>query len=257
MPLLGYDVDPKGSKLRINEAEAARVRAIFALYLQYQALLPVVRELERRGWRTKRWRTRKGHTRGGRAFTRNTLRQLLRNVTYLGHIRYRHEVHPGEQRAIVDPLLWQQVQTLLQAQRHHQRARLPGGALLRRLHCGACGCAMSSSQTTKGTRRYRYYVCRQAQQRGWQTCPAPARPAGPSEDLVVAQITQLAPPDAVDAFRAAWQALPLAEQTCLLERLVERIDYHAAQQTVAIAFRADAGRALAEELARFAQETKP
>jgi site-specific DNA recombinase len=257
MPLLGYDVDPKGSKLRINEAEAARVRAIFALYLEYQALLPVVRELERRGWRTKRWRTRKGHTRGGRAFTRNTLRQLLRNVTYLGHIRYRHEVHPGEHRALVDPLLWQQVQTLLQAQRHHQRARLPGGALRRRLHCGACGCAMSSSQTTKGTRRYRYYVCRQAQQRGWQTCPAPSLPAGPIEDLVVAQITQLAPPDAVDAFRAVWQALPLAEQACLLERLVERIDYHAAQQTVAIAFRADAGMALAEELARFAQETKP
>src|SRR6266704_5079094 len=37
-PLLGYDVDPQGSKLRINEAEAARVRAIFALYLEYQAL---------------------------------------------------------------------------------------------------------------------------------------------------------------------------------------------------------------------------
>jgi len=55
----------------------------------------------------------------------------------------------------------------------------------------------------------------------------------------------------------AVQALPLAEQVCLLERLVERIDYHAAQQTVAITFRADAGRALAEELARFAQETKP
>jgi site-specific DNA recombinase len=217
----------------------------------------VVRELNRRGWRTKRWRTRKGHTRGGRAFTRNTLRQLLRNVTYLGHIRYRHEVHPGEQRAPVDPILWQQVQTLLQAQRRHQRARLPGGALLRRLQCGACGCAMSSSQTTKGTRRYRYYVCRQAQKRGWQTCPAPALPAGPIEDLVVEQLTQLAPPGAVDTFRAVWQTLPLAEQARLIERLVERVDYHAAQQTIAIAFRPDSSTALAEELARFATETMP
>src|ERR1700752_4948617 len=33
MPLLGYDIDPRGSKLRINDAEAARVRTIFALYL--------------------------------------------------------------------------------------------------------------------------------------------------------------------------------------------------------------------------------
>ena len=33
MPLLGYDVDPRGSKLVVNEDEAARVRAIFELYL--------------------------------------------------------------------------------------------------------------------------------------------------------------------------------------------------------------------------------
>jgi site-specific DNA recombinase len=111
----------------------ARVRAIFALYLEYQALLPVVRELDRRGWRTKRWRTRKGHTRGGRASSRNTLRQLLRNVTYLGHIRYKHEVHPGEQGAIVDAHTWQQVQTLLQARCHQPKARLPASALLQKL----------------------------------------------------------------------------------------------------------------------------
>src|SRR5262249_40033345 len=139
MPLLGYDVDPKGSKLRVNDTEAARVRAIFALYLEYQALLPVIRELNRPGWRTKRWRTRKGHFRGGRAFPRNTLRQLLTNVTYLGRIRYRQEIHPGEHDAIVDAAIWQQVQTLLQRKRQHQGARLPSGALLPRLlRCGAC-----------------------------------------------------------------------------------------------------------------------
>lgn len=40
MPLLGYDVDAKGSKLVVNEPEAKRVRAIFDLSLQHQALLP-------------------------------------------------------------------------------------------------------------------------------------------------------------------------------------------------------------------------
>jgi site-specific DNA recombinase len=258
MPLLGYDVDPKGSKLRINDAEASRVRAIFALYLEYQALSPLIRELDRRGWRTKRWRTRKGRTRGGRAFTRNTLHQLLTNVTYLGCIRYRQEVHPGEHRAIVDPGTWQQVQTVLQAQRHHRSAQLPGGALLQRLlRCGTCGCAMTSSQTSKGTRRYRYYVCRQAQKRGWQTCPAPSLPAGPIEDLVVMQIQPLAPAVTPEEFMTIWQALPLAEQARVLQRLVERIDYQAAQQTVSIVFRADSGATLAEELARFAQRTNP
>ena len=117
MPLLGYDIDPKGSKLRVNEVEAARVRAIFALYLEYQALLPVIRELDRRGWRTKRWRTQKGRERGGRRLTRNHLRQLLSNVVYAGQIRYRSEVHPAEHAALIDPTTFAQVQALLRCNR--------------------------------------------------------------------------------------------------------------------------------------------
>jgi site-specific DNA recombinase len=64
-PLLGFDLDPRGGRLLVNEEEAQRVRAIFALYLEYQFLLPLVQELERRGWVGKRWQTRKGRTRGG------------------------------------------------------------------------------------------------------------------------------------------------------------------------------------------------
>jgi site-specific DNA recombinase len=57
-PLLGYDV--QNSKLVVNEEEAVRVRAIFELYLKHQGLIPVVQELEKLGWLTKRWQTRKG-----------------------------------------------------------------------------------------------------------------------------------------------------------------------------------------------------
>jgi DNA invertase Pin-like site-specific DNA recombinase len=46
MPLLGYDVDPVTTKLVINEAEAERVRAIFRLYREHQALQPLLQELE-------------------------------------------------------------------------------------------------------------------------------------------------------------------------------------------------------------------
>src|SRR6516162_4075103 len=46
MPVLGYDVDPRGGRLLANDEEAIRVRAIFELYLEHQALLPVVEELE-------------------------------------------------------------------------------------------------------------------------------------------------------------------------------------------------------------------
>src|ERR1700704_6228208 len=33
-PILGYDLDPRGGRLLVNEPEAEQVRAIFALYLE-------------------------------------------------------------------------------------------------------------------------------------------------------------------------------------------------------------------------------
>src|SRR4029077_10731754 len=87
MPLLGFDVDPRGSKLVVHEDEAVRVRAIFALYLKQQALLPVVQELARRGWVNKRWTTRKGQARGGGPFISASLYRLLSNPVYIGKVR--------------------------------------------------------------------------------------------------------------------------------------------------------------------------
>jgi site-specific DNA recombinase len=125
MPLLGYDLDAQSKKLVVNEDEAEQVRAIFQLYLEYQALLPVVQELERRGLVNKRWTTRKGRERGGKPFTKTKLHRLLTNVTYSGKIKYKNEVYDGEHAAIVEPEVWQRVQALL------QRNGRTGGALVR------------------------------------------------------------------------------------------------------------------------------
>jgi site-specific DNA recombinase len=237
MPLLGYDVVEHGSKLRVNPREAERVRMIFALYLEHRALPSVIQELNRRGWRTKRWSTRKGHPRGGRQFTRGYLRRVLTSTTYLGQIRYRNEVYPGEHPAIVDAALWQQVQALLQDNRHIGGARRPPGALLQGiLRCAPCGCPMNLSRTTKGNRRYSYYVCAAAQKRGWQVCPAPSVPAGMVERLV---LQHLAAPDldlAVPGETSAWEALSLADQVERLRRLIAGVDYDGVHGKLAIAF---------------------
>jgi site-specific DNA recombinase len=250
LPLLGYDVDAQGATLRVNEAEAARVRAIFALYLKHKALRPVVRELERRGWRTKRWRTRRGRVRGGRRFTRNHLRQLLGNVLYTGQVRYKQEVHPGEHLALVDPALWHEVQALSRRNRGQGRVRLGQRALLEGLlHCRACGGAMTASHTRKGSRRYRYYTCA-AQKRDRQTCPAPSISAGPIEQLVVEQIRQLRPDTACEDFTSFWETLPAAEQARLVHLVVERVHCDGAQGKVTITFHANASNVLAEQLAK-------
>jgi site-specific DNA recombinase len=195
MTVLGYDLDPRGRRLHVNEEEAERVRAIFALYLEHQAMLPVVQELARRGWVGKCWQTRHGRQRGGRPFTKTSLYRLLTNVLYAGQVRYKDEIHDGEQPALIDADTFARVQALLQSHgpevgppnRHRFPALLKG--LLR---CVACDCAMTPSHTTrKGGLRYRYYTCVQARKSGWQNCPAKSIPAQPIEQLVIEQIQRL------------------------------------------------------------------
>src|SRR5262249_1317737 len=171
-PLLGYDVDPHGFKLMVNEEEARQVRAIFKLYLKHQGLIPVVRELEKRGWLTKRWQTHKGHFRGGQRFTKSSLHHLLSNPVYLGKVKYKKELHAGEHQAIVGPVVWQQVQDLLRQQKHGTLSRTNSHALLKGiLRCQPCGFAMTPAFAAKpGKPRYRFYACINALKRGRQVC---------------------------------------------------------------------------------------
>src|ERR1700689_1567754 len=52
-PVLGYDVDPAGGRLVVNEKESRRVQDIFALFLEHHSLPPMVAELARQRWKTK------------------------------------------------------------------------------------------------------------------------------------------------------------------------------------------------------------
>jgi site-specific DNA recombinase len=126
---LGYNVVQ--TKLVVDPDEAEQVRQCFRLYLEYEGLIPVVQELERRGWRTKRWTTAKGTQRGGRPFDKNSLWYLLTNITYLGKLRYKDEIYEGEHDAIIVAELWQQVQTKLQRNGQPRRAGPPAAALNR------------------------------------------------------------------------------------------------------------------------------
>ena len=196
MPLLGYDVasGPGGTKLVVNDAEAEQVRAIFDLYIRDQALIPVVRELAKRGWANKRWTTKKGTERGGRPFGKTTLYHLLTNRTYTGMVTHKGEAHPGEHAAIVDKATWERVRAILGRNGRTAGAAVRNryGALLKGiLHCSCCKCSMIHSYTAKGGeggKRYRYYVCLAAQKRGWDACPTKSIPAGEIERFVVEQI---------------------------------------------------------------------
>ena len=192
MPVLGYDIAPEGGRLLVNEDEAVKVRSIFELYIERMSLIDTVKELDTRGWVNKRWTTKKGHERGGKPFNKNSLFKLLTNVLYVGKITYKDEVHDGEQLAIVDGDVFRRARHLLRRNGTtggtHVRNRF--GALLKGLlYCTPCGCAMTHSHTLKnGNKRYRYYVCLNAQKRGWHNCPSKSIPAPEIEKFVIDQV---------------------------------------------------------------------
>jgi hypothetical protein len=66
-PVLGYDVDPSGGRLVVNEEEAERVRAIFTWFAEHGSARKTLAEIERRGWRLKSWTRRTGQFRTKRA----------------------------------------------------------------------------------------------------------------------------------------------------------------------------------------------
>jgi site-specific DNA recombinase len=195
-PVLGYDLasTPQGGRVTVKEEEAKQVRQIFELYLHHGSLIPTIRDLDKRGWRAKQWTTKKGQVRGGRRYTKEALYRLLTNVVYIGKVRYHEEIHPAEHAGIVNESLWHRVQDAL---RHNGRNGGTGSAVTRNkygallkgiLQCKPCGCGMMHTYTSKANRRYRYYVCMNAQKRGWEDCPTKSVPAAEIERFVVDRI---------------------------------------------------------------------
>jgi site-specific DNA recombinase len=194
-PVLGYDVDPRGGRLVVNEDEAARVRAIFDLYLEHHSIMAVVREVNGCGWTTKRWTTKDGREHVGRPLGKGDIHKILTNVIYTGQVNHKGAIYPGEHPAIIDTSAFQKANERLA---HNgitggKEVRNKYGALLRGLlYCDACGTAMHHTYTAKGSRRYRYYVCATAQQRGWNACPSKSLSAQQIEDSVIALVRELA-----------------------------------------------------------------
>jgi len=193
-PVLGYDVDPNGGRLLINEREAKQLRAIFRIYLKEGTLQRAVEVIRERELKTKRFKTRTGVWRGGIKIDKTTLHNILCNVLYLGKMKCKDEIVEGEHPAIIDQDTFQQVQRMLHANRTSGgiHIRNKSGALLKGIvRCKHCGCGMTHHFTTRGNRRYRYYVCIKAQKEGWSKCLAPSLPARELEDFVIEQIRVL------------------------------------------------------------------
>ncbi|NQX95536.1 MAG: recombinase family protein [Erythrobacter sp.] len=174
VPPLGYDPPIDGSRmLKVNGAEAERVRHIFARHLELDSVHALQRDLEERSIHSKLHITAKGRTMGGLPFSRGALFHLLRNRVYLGQITHKGEFRDGEHEAIVSKELFDRVQAKLDAQvrRHKNKAgsRKVKAPLTGKLFDAAGEPMSPTTSRGKSGRSYRYYVSASLQQ-GSRAC---------------------------------------------------------------------------------------
>ena len=116
-------------------------------------------DLRRTGVKTKLRPLSNGRTIGGIPFTRGSLAAFLRNRFYIGEVRYKGEVFPGEQPAILDRALFDAVQSKLDRQRtNHAKTRQQSQSLLMGRIFDERGNRMTPSYAVKNAVRYRYYI---------------------------------------------------------------------------------------------------
>ncbi len=154
---LGYEL--KDGKLLIVKEEAEQVRTIFRRYLELGSVNRLVIDLGERGFRSKIRKLSTGAVRGGIAFTQGPLFYMLRNRFYIGEVRYKDEICPGPQPALLERELFEAVQERLTAQWSHRTVtRNKSAALLSGLLFDDAGHPMVPTHATKNGVRYRYYV---------------------------------------------------------------------------------------------------
>src|SRR6202011_1962065 len=119
----------------------------------------LLRDLRERNIRTKTRLLSTGATRGGIPFGRGALYYLLSNHFYIGEVKYKNEILPGEQPPIMDRALFEAVRQKSLAQWSYRTvARNRSNHLLTGLLFDDAGHRMIPTHATKAGVRYRYYV---------------------------------------------------------------------------------------------------
>ena len=117
-PPLGYNREKETKQLVVNQEEAKFIRKIFKLYLDGNSLLKVAHILNEKGYRSKQGVSAKsGKEYGGTKFSVTRIQALVKNVLYIGKVKYAGQIYDGLQDAIIDDDTFQKIQEKLKQNR--------------------------------------------------------------------------------------------------------------------------------------------
>jgi len=218
---VGYEM--KDGKIAVVESEAEQVRLIFRRYLELSGVNALVRDLKERNIRTKAKLLATGATRGGIPFERGTLFYLLRNRFYIGEVRYKNEILPGEQPPIIECALFGAVQQKLTERWTTKTSiRNSGDHLLTGLLFDDAGHRMAATHATKAGIRYCYYVslpCLHGEAKTAKVGSVTRVPAADIEGVVVKSLSEhLTSQNGMPAFATAGHGA--------IAEFIDRIDVH-------------------------------
>jgi len=187
-PVLGYDLDRENHRLVVNEKEAEIVREIFYLYIKEGSLRTVAAIMNDKGFETKKFVTRSGKVLGGKRFKIAYIQHIIKNVLYIGKVKYMGQIYPGLHEPIIEEDIFEKAQEILvhnRVKRQRRKNNKNLGLLSHLLRCKACNSPMFHTYSVKGDYNYRYYVCLDAQKGGYRRCPTRAVNAQAIEEAVI------------------------------------------------------------------------
>ena len=250
---LGYDV--KERKLVVNDREADTVCHIFRRYAALKSVRALKGELDAAGIVSK---VRDGQRPGGVPLAPGALYAMLQNRIYRGEIVHNDNVYPGLHEAIIDEVLWDEVQKVLTENRVDRvtRSAASDPSLLAGLVYDGGGEPMSPTHANKKGVRYRYYVSQSLIKQGRPaTSSTGCRvPAADLETLIEGRIRALLKdPTAIFNATAAstiaakkalieetldlegrWPTLSASQKRVIVRALVARIDIRADHLEISI-----------------------
>ncbi|ERN51618.1 recombinase family protein [Alkalihalophilus marmarensis] len=228
-PPLGYDLVDK--KLLVNRKEAEIIVYIFNEYLKGKGYKAISKELNDKGWKTKK----------GKNFNGVGIKEILRNPTYRGQIRwaYRKEwnkldseykrkrkyneeliLSKGIHKAIINKAVFEEVQQRIENNPRHTMKRFDGKHLLSGLlRCPDCGYGMSIQIVKRKDKVYEYYSCNQYQT--YKRCKANSIAKNKVEEEFLAIFQQaIAKPEIIETMLKS--VSKLNNQSTEIEKNLER-----------------------------------